>query len=216
MTALTSAIDSSIGGDVAHVALRVGPQVPLQLELTDGLRLALGLLETGEPLLSELFEFVGGERRLPENLGDEAKHGRQILARRFDLCPSVGRATEDVDARLQPIDLVLNLLACALRGSSHEHRAGELPGHAAVRQALLVAEAQRQIGHDRIAARLLGEQRHLEARRPPTAPCATRCSSATGRTPRRRPRPRLPCSPSASTRGRASPASRRDRVAASG
>ena len=67
----------------------LAPQVPLQLELPDRLRLALCPLETGEALLPKLFELVGRERGLAQNLGHEAEHRGQILASGFDLCAGI-------------------------------------------------------------------------------------------------------------------------------
>ena len=48
-------------------------------------------------------------------------------------------------------------------GASHEHRAGELPGHVAVGETLFVTEAQCQVRDDRVAPGLLGKQRYLQS-----------------------------------------------------
>ncbi len=69
----------------------------------------------------------------------------------------------EVDARFQPVELVRQLLARVLERAAHQHRCRHAGQSTKVLEAGLIAEAQRQRREHRAAARLLGQQRELEA-----------------------------------------------------
>ena len=71
--------------------------------------------------MAELFEFVGRERRLTEDLRDEAQHRRQVLASGLDLGAGIVGPPNTLTLGLQPVDLVLNLLAGSLGSAAHQH-----------------------------------------------------------------------------------------------
>src|SRR5207245_2860707 len=97
--------------DVADIALRVGVQVAIEGEGGDGARVALLLLDAGQALLLELSELRVRKRRLVEDLGDQPQHGREVLARRLNRRAGRDRAAEDERPGLEPIQLVVDLLA---------------------------------------------------------------------------------------------------------
>ena len=94
-----------------------------------------------------------------------ASDGGKVLADRLDGEVGLGGASGDGHAGLQPVELVLDLLARVLRRPAHEHVGREIGHGRLVEEALLVAEAHGHRRDDDPAARLLGQQRDLQPAR---------------------------------------------------
>jgi len=138
-------------------------QRPLQLDRRQYLRFGLRVIDARQHQLPDLFEFRFRKRRLTDNLGDEPQDGRQVLAHGVDRRGERRDAAADIHARLQAIELVLDLLAALLCRAAHQrlHRQAR-------RRLTAVQTAQRAVVKpdrraDGIAARLLRQQGELHA-----------------------------------------------------
>ncbi len=135
---------------VQPVLRRIGIQVAGELQAGQGVRIASLAFEAGQRRALELFEFARGKGGLAQDLRHQAHHRRQVGAQRFDR----GAFAADADARLEPVELVAQLLTRVLAGAAHQHGGSQAASGAAPHLALLVAPVQGQLRHHRAAAGL--------------------------------------------------------------
>ena len=116
-------------------------------------------LRAGERRALELLELRRRERRLAQRFGHERERRQQVFAPHLD-----GRALgAHRDARVQLVERLLELAATPLLRAAQQHLARELARHLAVHERFLVAPMQRQVRHHAAAARLLRQERELDA-----------------------------------------------------
>src|SRR5262249_28091768 len=124
---------------IADVALRIRIHVTSELGGRDRLRLAAGLFDLREARLLQRVELRRGKRWLPQYLGHQSQRLRQVVAERLDLQDRLRGVAAGVCPRLQPVELLANLLPGMSARTAHEHGAREACVRRASEQALLVA-----------------------------------------------------------------------------
>ncbi len=144
-------------GLVAPVVL--GVDVEDLLHLVAGPRVGLGelRLDAGDGLGAQLLELGGVEARLPQHVHGELQRRGEVGPRGLEARPRPRDAPRDLEA----LELVGELAARVLGRAAREHAPGERRVLALAAQRLLVAEVQVDRDVHRLAAVLLGEQRHL-------------------------------------------------------
>ena len=120
-----------------------------------------GGVRIGQFLFADLFKLLLRECRLFQDLRDQLQNGRQTVSPGFDADVQAIGAPGNSHLRLQPVELVLDLLAVMLFGSTDQ--SGDRDGTRGIEahQAADGAEVEADDGVDGVAARLLGKQRNL-------------------------------------------------------
>src|SRR5205814_10355 len=107
-------------GYVADIVLCRRPEVTLEERRCERRWIALLALITGEMLLLELGELALVKCRLLENFRHQLKHGREIFPRSFNRHVGSRAAAAHIDARLESIEFVANLLPVVTCGAAHQ------------------------------------------------------------------------------------------------
>ncbi len=169
--------------DVAHVALRVRAHVALEDVRAPRRRGSLRCCSIAARFScrssSNSFSGKAGSRRISAARREDRG---QVLPHRLEGQRGLARAPADAHAGLQPVELVLDLLARALRGAAHEHVGRHVRGRRLAGEALLVAEPQGDRRRRPSTPRVFfGQERQLHAARQlPSASSARRCSTGDG------------------------------------
>ena len=153
------------GRNVTHIALRIGIHVPLIRLRGDRAGFAFLRLDAGDLLLAQRFEFRRWKRRLPEHLCRQHQDLGQILVDGLDGGCNSGCAAADGESRLEPVQLVLNILPCVPCRSSYQHLGRQPADRGLSHQRFLVAELQPQDCGNRITSRFFWNQRQLQPTR---------------------------------------------------
>ena len=145
--------------DVPGVALGISRDLPRERHLANHVRVPALRLDGGERLALQLLELRAVQRRLAQHVADEPQRGGEARARGLDRDADVEwPRRRHVDARLQRIERIGELLARERLRAPHEHRRGERRRHRPIRERLLRSNAQADEGIHRLAAILLRQE----------------------------------------------------------
>ena len=139
----------------AEVAFRMGIEIFFDGVMGQRFRLVARRFDPDQPLLAQLLEFVLREAGLAQHVGHQAQRRIEVRAG--------GLKAVHAARHLQSGKGVGQLLARILAGAAHEHLVGKGGHHLLVEQVFLVAPVQLQVHRYRLAAVLLGQQRHFQA-----------------------------------------------------
>ena len=104
------------------MARLVRAQMTLQGKHGQQLRLRFLALHRCEPLFLQELELVRGEGRLAQDFAEQPECIGEVFAGCLHPAGNDRPPTSDGDPRLQPVHLVLDLLAGAIGRTAHEHR----------------------------------------------------------------------------------------------
>src|SRR5207247_2413284 len=107
------------------------------------------------------FEFRHWKSRLPEHLSRELENFGKVLVNSFNRGGDAGGASANRQSGLQPVQLVLNVLARMLCCPAQQHLRREPADRRLSHETLLVAELQPYYCRNNVATRFLGDQRKL-------------------------------------------------------